>query len=313
MQAREAFDNGLEIFTEEMRDLVREKLQAEYGEDWCSKRVAPLFDGRKGRDIRTRLKKGAAPETLIDALHFQQVIAAYGDLFPEPIRKDSHHHERLREIAKWRNKHAHYLWRRRLRRAEAEEFLSACSDVLRQCNLVGGATEIEDLARAFQESSPSETVEQGRSGTKLDADSAMYRGLDIYRTEIRHLVRTKLQAEYGPNWFIDKVVPVLSPHKPRRITSGLNRGVSPELLLDVNQFPRVLAEYGWLFPEITDITELHTRLRLISNKRNSLVHSLHPAQATAEECLHACSDVLRELGLAHGASEIDNLLSALQE
>ena len=83
----------------------------------------------------------------------------------------------------------------------------------------------------------------------MDAREATARGLDIYRAEMRALIRQTLQVAFGEIWCSEKVAPLFPPHKRRLILHALRKGESPERLVDIGDFGRVIAEHSDLFPE----------------------------------------------------------------
>lgn len=149
VDAREATRRGLDIYRKEMRLFIRQALQARFGEAWVREEVAPLFSPDKRRQILHELSEGVSPERLVDIGDFGRVIAEHRELFPEAIR-DGQPHDRFAEISSTRNRlfahDAGISWHR----ADAESILAACGDILRQCGLLAGAQEIEDIAQQLQ-------------------------------------------------------------------------------------------------------------------------------------------------------------------
>ena len=141
MTPKEAVNAGLDIYRAEMRDVIQQTLQQEFGGDWCKNQVAPLFGGGKARKILRELDRGQKPETLIDVGEFSQVIAEHQLLFPEAIRTGEHH-SHMSKIANRRNWAVHVLGP--IRRTDAEQLLGWCIDVLNQCGRNGAARDIED-------------------------------------------------------------------------------------------------------------------------------------------------------------------------
>ena len=142
MTPKEAVNEGLDIYRDEMRGVIQETLQNEFGEKWCSEQVAPLWGGGKTRGILRKLDRGQQPHTVIDVGEFQQVITAHQLLFPEAIRPGEHH-SHMGEIANRRNWVAHMLGT--VRRTDAEQLLGWCIDVLEQCGRISAARDIEDV------------------------------------------------------------------------------------------------------------------------------------------------------------------------
>lgn len=147
MSSAEAANRGLDIYRDEMRGVIRETLQREFGEVWCRTQVAPLLGPRKARQIEKGLDRGQRPEELVDIGEFSQVIAAHQSLFPEAIRTGDHHNH-MHKIASGRNKWLHAS--REVYRAEAEELLGWCCDVLETCSRHAAASEIRDLVSSIQ-------------------------------------------------------------------------------------------------------------------------------------------------------------------
>lgn len=147
MSSAGALNRGLDIYRAEMRDVIRVTLQREFGEAWLSTQVAPLFGGRKARQIEQGLNRGARPEDLVDVGEFSLVIAAHQSLFPEGIRTGERH-SHISKIAHGRNRQAHAS--REVYRAEAEELLGWCCDILETCSRHAAASEIRDLVSSIQ-------------------------------------------------------------------------------------------------------------------------------------------------------------------
>ena len=145
----EGIANGLHIFQTDMRAYIRTVLQREYGTQWCETQVAPLFlgKGRRGERILKALQRGASPERQLDVGLFQRVIAAHDDLFPEAIR-EGEHHNRLGEIAEFRN-HTTGHDDEDVYRADTERLLGWCMDVLLQCGRLSTANAIQDVASSI--------------------------------------------------------------------------------------------------------------------------------------------------------------------
>lgn len=137
-----------------MRVFIRQTLQAAFGEGWCGEKVAPLFPSRKRNLILHALRNGESPERLVDIGDFGRVIAEHSDLFPEAIR-DGQPHDRFAEIRGVRNQFAQQAWTGWYR-ADAASILAACGSVLRQCGLLAGAQEIEDIAQQLRPPSTDE-------------------------------------------------------------------------------------------------------------------------------------------------------------
>ena len=147
MSPAEALNRGLDVYRAEMRGVIRETLQQEFGGDWCKNQVAPLFGGGKARRIEARLARGERPENLVDVGEFAVIIATHQSLFPEAIRTGEHHNH-MSKIASGRNKWLHAS--REVYRAEAEELLGWCCDVLETCSRHAAASEIRDLVSSIQ-------------------------------------------------------------------------------------------------------------------------------------------------------------------
>ena len=147
MSSAEALNRGLDIYRDEMRDVIRETLQQEFDGNWCKDQVAPLFGGGKTRKILRDLDRGERPEAQIDVGEFAQVIKAHQLLFPEAIRAGEHH-SHMGKIANHRNQVLHVL--RPFRRTDAEQLLGWCIDVLETCGRHAAASEIRDLVSSIQ-------------------------------------------------------------------------------------------------------------------------------------------------------------------
>ena len=151
MEPKEALNRGLEIYRDDMRALISGKLQAEFGEKWCSEQVAPLFPRGKRKLIIANLTAGHPPQEQVDVNEFGKVVEAFSELFPEGIR-EGEHHNRFKDITPARNAWGHGLGRlgKSPHRADAEAVLGACIDVLRQCELITSALALEDLVRQLE-------------------------------------------------------------------------------------------------------------------------------------------------------------------
>ena len=157
-----AATEGLDIYRDEMRDVIRETLQQEFDGNWCKDQVAPLFGGGKTRKILRDLDRGERPEAQIDVGEFAQVIKAHQLLFPEAIRAGEHH-SHMGKIANHRNQVLHVL--RPFRRTDAEQLLGWCIDVLEQCGRISAADEIRDVVsrlRAAQSAVPTQSLTSWR-------------------------------------------------------------------------------------------------------------------------------------------------------
>lgn len=137
-----------------MRAFIRQTLQAAFGEGWCGEKVAPLLPPSRRHLILRALSNGESPERLVDIGDFGMVIAERSDFFPEAIR-DGQTHGRFAEIRGVRNQFAQQAWTGWYR-ADAESILAACGSVLRQCGLLAGAQEIEDIAQQIRPPSTDE-------------------------------------------------------------------------------------------------------------------------------------------------------------
>ena len=143
----EGISNGLRIFQTDMRVYIRTELQRKYGVDWCATQVAPLFKGGRGNKILKALGQGESPERQLDVGLFRQVIATHGDLFPKAIR-EGEHHNRLGEIANFRNRTTAHD-NEDVYRADTERLLGWCIDVLEQCGRLAPAKEIRAVASSI--------------------------------------------------------------------------------------------------------------------------------------------------------------------
>lgn len=145
----EGIANGLRIFQKAMRAYIRTELQREYGANWCETQVAPLFPGKGGRGDRMlkALRRGESPERLLDVGLFKQVIAKHGELFPEAIRAGEHHN-RLGEIAEFRNRTTGHD-NEDVYRADTEQLLGWCIEVLLQCGRLSAANAIQEVASSI--------------------------------------------------------------------------------------------------------------------------------------------------------------------
>lgn len=339
MDAKQAINEGLEIYRNDMQILIRKQLQAAHGGNWCLEKVVPILSPHKRSLITQKLGKGESPEHQVDVSDFERVIKEFGDLFPQPIRQGEHHH-RFKEITDARNEWAHPSGATP-RRADAEAILAACSDVLRQCSLLSSAQAIEDIVRDLGRPSLSappnqevattppnrtalgqspvsaspERLEIRKTGEsqRLTSDhrTLVLEGLDIYCHEMRFLIRKRLQAAYGQNWYQEKVLPLYVGGRRARAKWLWDEGRTPESLIDVNDFPRVIQKCFDLFPE--DVGALLGLSRTIANRRNNLVHHVGREFTTrdGEALLDASSDVLRRCGLASAAADIDAIARQL--
>ena len=148
----------------------------------------------------------------------------------------------------------------------------------------------------------------------MDAREAINRGLLIYRTEMRVLIRQTLQAEFKERWFGEKVVPLLPRDKRRRARAALNDGERPEDQIDVGDFREVVAKHSDLFPQAIRKGEpAHARFDEIRKMRNAYTHDSGPTprRLDAESLLDACADLLRQCKLDAAATDIDDLKAKL--
>ena len=143
----EGIANGLRIFQTDMRAYIRSELQRAYGADWCETQVAPLFPGGRDDKILKALRRGESPERQLDVGLFRRVIAEHGDLFPKAIR-EGEHHNRLDEIANFRNRTTGHD-NEDVYRADTERLLGWCIDVLEQCGRLAQAKEIRAVASSI--------------------------------------------------------------------------------------------------------------------------------------------------------------------
>ena len=146
MTPKDAATKGLGIYQTEMRAVIRQRLQREFGADWCQTQVAPLFGGRKKARMLKGLEKGERPEDRFDIGEFRMIIAKHQSLFPAGIREGEHHNH-MDEIANRRNGVVHALGP--VYRANAQEFLGWCIEVLEQCGSHPAAGDIRDIASAL--------------------------------------------------------------------------------------------------------------------------------------------------------------------
>ena len=148
MAHEDSVTRGLKIYRAEMRDVIRTVLQRGFGNDWCLTQAAPLFGRWRASQIERRLKRGKRAEDQFDVGDFAKIIHAHQSLFPEGIRKGEHHNH-MPKIANSRNE----TWAHALRetyRADAEDLLGWCIDVLEQCNRHAAADEIRDVASSLR-------------------------------------------------------------------------------------------------------------------------------------------------------------------
>ena len=148
----------------------------------------------------------------------------------------------------------------------------------------------------------------------MDAREATARGLDIYREEMRALIRQTLQVAFGERWCSEKVAPLFPSRKRTLILHALSKGESPEWTVDIGEFGRVIAEHSDLFPEAIRNGQLNDRFAEIRGARNQFTHqpgaNLH--RADAESILAVCGDVLGQCGLLAGAQEIEDIAQQLR-
>ena len=150
----EGIANGLRIFQTDMRAYIRSVLQRAHGADWCETQVAPLFPGGRGDKILKALRRGGNPERQLDVGLFRQVIAKHGDLFPKAIR-EGEHHNRLSEIAEFRNRTTGHD-NEDVYRADTERLLGWCIDVLLQCGRLSAASDVQGVASSIRWRQPSD-------------------------------------------------------------------------------------------------------------------------------------------------------------
>lgn len=332
MDAKQAIDEGLRIYREDMQALIREKLQAEYGGNWCLERVVPVLPRGKQGLIAQKLAQGESPEHQVDVNDFGLVIENFSDLFPEPIRQGEHHH-RFEEIKDARNEWAHPSGATP-RRADAEAVLAACSDVLRQCGLLSSAQAIEDIVSGFGQQSTSAPARQAAAMAPNDSTfepspasappgrperrkvgedqpctarerALIQEGLQIYHSAMGQLIGRRLHATYGENWFQEKVLPLRSRPSARMDKMLADEGQAPERLIRESDFPRVIREYGGLFSLRILGAEGQHRMSAIVRGRNRLMHNPEFTLRDGEVFLASCSHVLRQCGLGGAATEID--------
>ena len=317
MDARKATDRGLGIYQQHMRVLIRRTLRAEFGENWWREKVAPLLlPPAQSRALRA-LDDGLNPQVLVNIEEFGRVIDAYSDLFPKAIRTDEHR-KRFREIANGRNERvsSDSSWSG----ADAEWLLAACRDMLERCSLLVGAQEIENIANELRSPSVGNQPATRRSGEDrmvvADPKEALDEGLDIFRSDMRVLIRKTLQAEFGEIWCREKVAPLFPPGKRKLIIKNLEAGEPADEQVDVNDFSTVIKEFGELFPEAIRQGEHHNRFDDITRARNAWGHRLgrlgkSPHRREAEAVLGACIDVLRQRELIDSALAIEDIVRQL--
>ena len=150
----------------------------------------------------------------------------------------------------------------------------------------------------------------------MEPSDAIFKGLKIYRNEMRVFIRETLQAKYGEAWFSERVAPLLhgKEKRERGLKAVLTRGQSAERQIDVGDFAIVIAHHGGLFPEpIRSGQHHHGRLNELRDARNAHAHdkdeTLYPADA--EAVLGKCREVLSLCGRMSAVRAIESIARQL--
>ena len=153
------------------------------------------------------------------------------------------------------------------------------------------------------------TQEQDDMMTPRDATTT---GLDIYRAEMRDVIRRALQSEFGGDWCRTQAAPLFGGRKEARMLIELDRGERPENLFDVGEFQRIIAAHQQLFPEAITIGEYHNHMPKIATVRNRVLRALDPVFCVdAQESLGWCIEVLEQCGRTPAATEIRDIVSSI--